>query len=87
MPEQEGCIVVNTESTKLNIIVTLVTDVILLLIMLVGLLRIRRYGCGKFGLGYLMWKQVGFSVALALPFVNSLFSPQGCRLALSCHCC
>ena len=58
MPEQEGCIVVNTESTKLNIIVTLITDVILLLIMLVGLLRIRRYGCGKFGLGHLMWKQV-----------------------------
>lgn len=58
MPEERGCIVVNTESTKLNIIVTLIADVILLLIMLAGLFRMRRYGCGKFGLGHLMWIQV-----------------------------
>lgn len=50
--------VYNTESNKPNIIVTLITDIILLLMMLVGLLRIRREGGGTFGLGRLLWKQV-----------------------------
>jgi len=54
---QERCVVHNTESNKPNIIVTLITDIILLLIMLVGLLRIRRQGGGTFGLGQLLWKQ------------------------------
>jgi hypothetical protein len=48
----------NTESTKLNTIATLITDVILLLIMLSGLFRMRLNGGGKFGLGQLLWKQV-----------------------------
>jgi hypothetical protein len=30
----------------------------LLLIMLIGLLILRRHGCGKFGLAHLLWKQV-----------------------------
>lgn len=34
----------------------------LLLIMLVGLLRLRRYGVGTFGLTQLLWKQVGILV-------------------------
>lgn len=50
--------VYNTESNKPNIIVTFIADIILLLIMLVGLLRIRRQGGGTFGLGQLLWKQV-----------------------------
>jgi hypothetical protein len=54
----------NSESGKLNIIVTLVTDVILLLLMLVGLLRIRRYGSSTSCLAHFMWKQVCFSVAM-----------------------
>jgi hypothetical protein len=37
----------------------LVTDMFLLLIMLVGLLRLRRDGGGTFDLGRLLWKQVG----------------------------
>jgi hypothetical protein len=52
------CAVLNIESIKPNIIVTLITDITLLLIMLVGLLRLRRYGAGTFGLGRLLWKQV-----------------------------
>ena len=52
------CDVLNIESCKLNIVVTLVTDITLLLIMLVGLLRLRRYGAGTLGLGRLLWKQV-----------------------------
>jgi hypothetical protein len=36
-----------------------VTDIILLLIMFVGLLRLRRrHGGGTFGLARLLWKQV-----------------------------
>jgi len=53
----DSCVPTNTESNKLNIIVTLVTDVILLLIMLVGLIRLRRNGAGTFGLGQLLWRQ------------------------------
>ena len=35
-----------------------VTDIVLLLIMLVGLLRLRHGGCGTFGLAQFLWKQV-----------------------------
>jgi hypothetical protein len=52
------CDILNSESSKLNIIVTVITDITLLSIMLIGLLRLRRYGVGTFGLGRLLWKQV-----------------------------
>ena len=39
-------------------IVMLITDVVLLLTMFVGLLRLRRRGGGTFELGRLLWKQV-----------------------------
>lgn len=64
LPQQENCMIPNSESGKLNITVTLITDVILLLLMLVGLFRIRRYGGGTSCLAHLMWKQVCFSVAM-----------------------
>jgi hypothetical protein len=64
LPQQDHCMVPNSESGKLNIIVTLVTDAILLLIMLVGLLRIRRYGGSTSCLAHFMWKQVCLSVAI-----------------------
>jgi hypothetical protein len=35
-----------------------ITDIVLLLIMLVGLLRLRCHGRGTFGLGHLLWQQV-----------------------------
>jgi len=57
MPIVDSCNVLNVESTKLNIIITLGTDIILLLIMLVGLLRLNLHESGAFGLGRLMWKQ------------------------------
>ena len=50
--------VLNTESSKLNFIVTLITDIMLLLIMLAGLFRLRYYERGTLGLGRLVWKQV-----------------------------
>jgi hypothetical protein len=58
VPEQSACVVLNTERSKDNIIATLVSDVVLLLTMLVGLLRLRKDGT-LFGLGKLLWRQVG----------------------------
>ena len=54
VPEQSACRVLNTESPSVTTL--FVTDVVLLVIMLVGLLRLRLH---IFGLGELLWKQVG----------------------------
>jgi hypothetical protein len=51
--------VTNSYSFKLNILVTLVTDIILLVFMLVGLLRVRLHDGGTLKLGPFLWKQVG----------------------------
>jgi hypothetical protein len=51
--------VLNTEENKANIIVTLITDIALLIMVLVGLLRLHGGG-GSFALGRLLWKQVGW---------------------------
>jgi len=48
--------VLNTDRSKYNIPITLATDVILFLTMLVGLLRLN-LGAGTFGLGRLLWTQ------------------------------
>jgi hypothetical protein len=55
---QDSCTPKNIQITKINLISTLVTDVVLLLIMLVGLLRLRVKGVGMLSLGQLLWKQV-----------------------------
>jgi len=47
----------NIESNKLVITALPVTDLALLLIMLIGLFRIRHRGGGRFVLGQLLWKQ------------------------------
>jgi hypothetical protein len=63
------CIVVNFHMSELNILVTLVSDIILVLIMFFGLLRLGFHERGVFGLGRLLWKQVRywcFSLAVAL---------------------
>ena len=46
--------------TKLNFIVILATDSFLLLVMFIGLLRLRLHERSAFGLGRLLWKQVGY---------------------------
>jgi hypothetical protein len=56
----------NSDVTKLNVIVTFVTDIILLLMMLAGLLRLRMGGGGMFDLGSFLWKQVGDGIFLWL---------------------
>jgi hypothetical protein len=51
--------VLNTDSSRRNIFSNLVTDIVLLLIMLLGLFRLRLHG-GVFGLGRLLLRQVRF---------------------------
>jgi len=51
------CIVTNSESNRLNLIVFLITDIVLLLIVLIGLLRMRHHGDSTFGIRRLLWKQ------------------------------
>ena len=63
-PENSVCEVLDTKTSKKNTIATLVSDVVLLLTMLVGLLRLRQDGT-MFGFGKFLWKQVG-GVHLAL---------------------
>ena len=48
----------NFEATKPNVVTALITDVVLLLIMLIGLIRSRLRGGGVFALGRMLWKQV-----------------------------
>ena len=48
----------NVRSNMPTLISMLVTDLVLLVTMFVGLLRLRRHGAGRFALGRLLWKQV-----------------------------
>ena len=66
------CIITNISSTNINLITTLVTDVVLLLIMLIGLLRLGFHEPGVYGLGRLMWKQVRMFALLASRGVSYL---------------
>lgn len=54
----DSCGLPNAPSNKPTLISMAVTDIVLLLIMLVGLLRLRRGSCGTFGLVQFLWKQV-----------------------------
>ena len=56
--ETGACDLLNPDTSKPNIISSLVTDVILLLIMLMGLLRSRVGAIGAFGVGRMLWNQV-----------------------------
>ncbi|KAH9984313.1 hypothetical protein BJV74DRAFT_952281 [Russula compacta] len=57
VPTQGVCLWSNITSTKSNMIITLATDIVLLLIMLVGLLRLRYQSGGAFGIASILWKQ------------------------------
>jgi hypothetical protein len=65
VPALSACALSNAHSLKLNLIPMLITDITLLLIMLVGLLRLGFHEPGVFGLGQFMWRQVGLSTLLA----------------------
>jgi len=58
-----NCVTVNVLSTKLIAITMLITDITLLLIALVGLLRLGFHEASVFCLGDLMWQQVGVLLA------------------------
>ncbi|KAH9981974.1 hypothetical protein BJV74DRAFT_887218 [Russula compacta] len=58
VPDLDTCSIAKSHGTlKLNFIFTLVTDIVLLSIMLLGLLRMRCHGSGSFALAHLLWKQ------------------------------
>ncbi|KAN0118569.1 hypothetical protein V8E52_004992 [Russula decolorans] len=55
-PVLQRCIVLNTDKPKPSIIAILITDIVLLLIVFIGLLRLQGSGV-SFALGRLLWKQ------------------------------
>jgi len=60
------CVVLSIESLKLTLIVTLITNIVLLLIVLAGLLRLRCPGGCPFALGRLLWNQGVLWLLLAI---------------------
>ena len=58
-PVAKSCIITNIDTCKISIVSCFVADIILLLVMLAGLLRLRRRGGGSYDLWHLLWKQVG----------------------------
>jgi len=71
----QDCIMLNTEKNKNSFIVTLITDIVLLLIMLIGLLRLLHGSGGSFALGRLLWKQVGSGRSRFSVFQFTYFVP------------
>jgi hypothetical protein len=55
--ESNSCVLTDPRSFKINLIAEIASDVVLLLIMLVGLLRLR-LEIREFGLGRILWNQV-----------------------------
>jgi hypothetical protein len=58
IPVQDVCSAPDLKSVKETFIFMFITDFILLVTMLIGLLRLRYCGAGTCGLGRLLWKQV-----------------------------
>jgi len=56
-PAKKGCVSLHTENSVESLVNLLVTDLALLCIMLVGLLRIRHGGSSAYGMTQLLWKQ------------------------------
>jgi len=74
-PVLQDCIVLNTEKNKPSIIATLITDIVLLLIVLIGLLPLLHDSGGSFALGRLLWKQVGSGRSRFSVFQFTYFVP------------
>jgi len=56
-PELNTCALLNLETTKPTVIGSLTTDIALLFIMLIGLIRMRLKTGTVFGLAHILWKQ------------------------------
>jgi hypothetical protein len=80
-------VVRNSDIAELNVIVTFVTDIILLLMMLGGLLHLRRQGGGLLDLGNFLWKQVGCSTYTLSEYFQFADVPEGHHLDLTRCCC
>ncbi|KAF8494728.1 hypothetical protein F5888DRAFT_1805461 [Russula emetica] len=65
-PAQHACDPVNTKSSVLSFIPAIISNLVLLLIMLVGLLNLRRHDGVTFGLSRVLWKQGVVWLALAI---------------------
>ena len=65
-PTIQTCVILNSDAIKPTLIITVITDIILLVTMLVGLSPLITDSSCAFGLGRLLWKQVGWLV-LPLP--------------------
>lgn len=78
----------NLKSGLLNIIAVPFTDIALLLIMLIGLFRLRGYGASTFGMTKVLWRQVCyvFLLATTLTIHEYVFLLKGCLLALGRYC-
>ena len=70
-PVEQACVVTNLPSTIPNLIAIPVSDISLLLIMLVGLFRLRGDGIGIVGMARVLWRQVILVLASCVSF-NSL---------------
>lgn len=58
----------NSEQIKPTFVITVINDTILLLTMLIGLFRLLPDSSYAFGLGRLLWKQVGSACSpVAMP--------------------
>ena len=77
----------NITSSKANFIAIPVTDISLLLIMLVGLFRLRSDGIGIVGLARVLWRQVILVLASCISFDSLIFFSlrEGYHLAPAGH--
>ena len=55
------CVIPNSEDIKPTLISTFITDTVLLVTMIAGLFRLRNNSSCAFGVGRLLWKQVGLA--------------------------
>jgi hypothetical protein len=75
---------VATEKGVFGLIPTILSDLVLILIMLVGLLLLRHGGGGMFDLTPIPWRQVWWQFCLAV--MNSMsFASLGSHSAITCY--
>lgn len=76
-----------SDPSDLGFIPTIVADIALLLIILAGLLVLRRNGGGEFGLTRLLWRQVRWQISQAVVhLIMLIFCSKGGHLARTWLC-
>ena len=89
MPPLILCVLHGSLRNRLTLVSLAATDIALLLMMLVGLVRLHHGGYATFGMAQLLWKQVWwiFSRQLRLFCLINMFHWKGCNLDLTCDYC